>query len=91
MHACTHTHIHTTGIRYYRLYKYYTHTHTFHEFDALSDVILILALDEVPGISELDLISEAILSDTLTIRFLVSLKEQQTLKRPILVSNFIPQ
>lgn len=88
MHSHTHTHH-----RYYRLYKLilYTHTHTFHEFDALSDVILILALDEVPGISEPDLISEAILSDTLTIRFLVSLKEQQTLKRPILVSNFIPQ
>lgn len=51
----------------------YTHTHTFHEFDSLSDVILVLALDEVPGIGELDLIREAIFSDTLTIGLFMSL------------------
>jgi hypothetical protein len=64
------------------------HVHTFHQLDALSDVILILALDEVPGISELNLICEAILSDTLTILFLMSLKEQQMYKETYLIREF---
>ena len=71
----------------------HTHTHTFHELDSLSNVILVLALDEVPGIGELDLICEAIFSDTLTIGLLMSLlkiKSRPNIykNRPNLAANF---
>ena len=67
---CTHAHVHVHACVRARTH---THTHTFHEFDSLSDVILVLALDEVPGIGELDFIRKAIFSDTLTIGLFMSL------------------
>lgn len=51
-----------------------TSPHTFHQDDAFVDVLLVLALDEVPGVVELDLVSQCPLCLALTVSLLVLLE-----------------
>ena len=54
---------------------------TFHQFYPFPDVILVLALDEMPGICELEAIGQPILCDTLAIDLLMSLQTKQKVQK----------